>query len=320
MANPNLSELITTTLRNRATEIADNVTEKNALLSRLKQKGKIRTLDGGREITKPIYYDETGTFQYYNGYDVLNISPSDVISSATYNWKNAAVNVSISGEEERQNSGSEQIIDFLEARIENAMNTMSNNINVGMYSDGTGSGGKQIGGLQLLVADDPTTGSPGGIDRSTFTFWRNESYDTTTDGGGAASATNIQGYMNTVWNTIVRGTDAPDLLTADSNYYGFYENALQTNQRFGDVRTVDGGFESLKYKTADVILDGTNAIPTNHMYFLNTDYLGMDVHRDAFFTPKPGKDSINQDATVVPLLFMGNMTMSNGARQGVLKD
>ena len=318
MVNPNLSELITTTLRNRATEIADNVTEKNALLSRLKQKGKIRTLDGGREITKPIYYDETGTFQYYNGYDVLNISPSDVVSSATYNWKNAAVNVSISGEEERQNSGSEQIIDFLEARIENAMNTMGNQINVGMYSDGTGSGGKEIGGLQLLVADAPNTGTVGGIDRSTSTFWRNESFGGVADGGGAVDSTNIQSYMNSVWNTIVRGTDQPDLLTADSNYYGFYENALLTNQRFGDVRTVDGGFLSLKFKTADVILDGTNAIPANHMYFLNTDYLGLDVHKDAFFTPKPAKESINQDATVVPLIFMGNMTMSNAARQGVL--
>ena len=34
---------------------------------------------------------------------------------------------------------------------------MLNNISSGVYSDGTGSGGKQIGGLQLLVADDPTT-------------------------------------------------------------------------------------------------------------------------------------------------------------------
>jgi len=320
MANPNLSELITTTLRNRAKEIADNVTEKNALLSTLKSKGKIRMLDGGREIVKPIYYDETGTFQYYNGYDTLDISPSDVITSATYNWKNAAVNVSISGEEERQNMGSERIFDLLESRIVNAMNTMANNINEGMYSDGTGSGGKEVGGLQLLVADDPTTGTPGGIDRATFTFWRNESFDATTDGGAAATAANIIGYMSTVWNTVLRGVDMPDLLPADINYYGFYESALQDLKRFADVQTADGGFQTLKFNTANVVLDGTNAIPTNHMYFLNTDFLGLDVHRDAFFAPMDDKTSINQDATVVPIIFMGNMTMSNGARQGVLKD
>jgi len=225
MVNPNLSEIITTTLRNRGTAIADNVTEKNALLSRLKSKNKIRTLSGGRSIVRPLSYAENSTFQYYDGYEALNINPSDVLSSAEYNWKNANVSVSVSGSEERQNSGSNAIIDLVESRIENAMRTMANNINLGLYSDGTGSAGKEIGGLQLLVADDPTTGTAGGINRANYTFWRNVSYDATTDGGGAATATNIISYMNNVWNQLVRGTDMPDLIVADINYFGFYQNS-----------------------------------------------------------------------------------------------
>lgn len=321
MVNPNLAEIITTTLRNFTPEsIADNVSEKNALLFRLKEKGKIRMLDGGREIDKAIYYDETGTFQYYNGYDTLDISPSDVITSAVYSWKNASTAVSISGDEARQNSGKSQRFDLVKSRIENAMNTMSNNINVGMYSDGTGSGGKEIGGLQLLVADDPTTGTVGGINRATYDFWRNQTFDATTDGGAAASATNIRSYMNNVWNEAIRGTDQPDLIVADGNYYGFYEDQLQDQMRFTTSKMADAGFESLKYKSADVVLEGSNAIPTNHMYFLNTNYLGLDAHRDAFFAPQDSKSSVNQDAIVVPIYFSGNMTMSNAARQGVLKD
>ena len=39
MASPNLSELITTTLRHRNKELADNVTNSNALLSRLHGEG-----------------------------------------------------------------------------------------------------------------------------------------------------------------------------------------------------------------------------------------------------------------------------------------
>jgi hypothetical protein len=319
MASPNLSELITTTLRNRSSDIADNVTNKNALLTRLKEKGKIRTLSGGRTIVEPLTYAENSTFQYFNGYDVLNINPSDVISAAEFSWKNAAVNVSISGEEERQNSGSEAILNLLEARIQNAMDTMANNIATGLYSDGTGSGGKTIGGLQLLVADTPTTGSPGGINRATFTFWRNSTFDATTDGGGAASATNIQGYMNTVYNGLVRGVDAPDMIVADNNYFGFYQSSLQAQQRFADPTVGDSGFVTLRYAGADVILEGS-AIPADHMYFLNTDYLGLTVHKDAFFTPQEDKRSINQDATVVPMLFMGNMTASNLSLQGVLTD
>ena len=110
MASPNLSEHITTTARNRAKTMADNVTNKNALLRRFREKGKIRTLSGGRTIVEPLTYAENSTFQYFNGYDVLNINPSDVISAAEFNWKNAAVNISISGEEERQNNGPEMLL------------------------------------------------------------------------------------------------------------------------------------------------------------------------------------------------------------------
>lgn len=320
MVSPNLTDIVTTTLRNRAPQIADNVTNKNALMTRLKQKGGMRTIGGGREITKPLDFAENGTFQYYTGYDTLNINPSDVITSATYDWKNAVVNVSISGEEARKNSGKEAILSLIDARITNAERTMANNINDGMFSDGTGSGGKEIGGLQLLVADSPATGTVGGINRANFTFWRNQSFDATTDGGAAASATNIIGYMNTVWNLCMRGNDMPDLMPADANYYEFYEAALQSQQRFGDVRMADGGFLTLKFKTGDVILEGSSSITDDHMYFLNTDFIGFDINSEGNFITGETKSSINQDATVVPLILMANMTMSNAARQGILKD
>jgi hypothetical protein len=42
------------------------------------------------------------------------------------------------------------------------------------------------------VADTPTSGTVGGIDRATYSFWRNQTYDATTDGGSAATTANIQ--------------------------------------------------------------------------------------------------------------------------------
>jgi hypothetical protein len=53
---------------------------------------------------------------------------------------------------------------------------MINNISTDIYSDGTADGGRQINGLQALVAAVPTTGTVGGIDRSVTgnTFWRNQ--------------------------------------------------------------------------------------------------------------------------------------------------
>lgn len=314
MASPNLSELVTTTLRNRSKELADNVTNHNALFRRLKDKGNIKMVDGGRTIVEELEYAENATFQYYSGYEVLNISPSDVFSAAEFDWKQAAVNVTWSGlEAEIQNSGKEKVIPLIEKRIKNAQKTMANNLSTGVYSDGTGTGGKQIGGLQLLVADDPTTGTVGGISRVNYTFWRNQLSNTSTK-----SATNIQTYMNSLWLSTVRGTDRPDLIVADTNFYSFYWASLQANQRFTNEKFAAAGFENLKFQSADVVFDTGGGCPTNHMYYLNTDYIYLKVHKDRNMVAMDRKGSVNQDATVVPLLWAGNMTLSNAELQGVM--
>jgi hypothetical protein len=151
MASPNLGEIITTTLRNRTGKAADSVSKNNALLNRLLEKGRVDTADGGRTIVQEIEYQENGTFKRYAGYDLLNIAPSDVLTAAEYDWKQAVAAISISGLEQMQNSGKEVMIKLLAARIKNAQKTLRNNIALDCYSDGTADGGKQIGGLQAAV-------------------------------------------------------------------------------------------------------------------------------------------------------------------------
>ena len=54
MASPNLSEIVTTTLRKRSKKLADNVTNHNALLRRLNERGNIDLADGGRTIIQEL--------------------------------------------------------------------------------------------------------------------------------------------------------------------------------------------------------------------------------------------------------------------------
>ena len=169
MASPNLGEIITTTLRKRSGEFKDNVSNHNALLRRLTEKGQTRIIDGGRTIVEELDYAENSTFQRYSGFDTFNVGQSDVLDAAEYDPVQAKVSVVISGREKALNSGSERVVDLMESRIKNAQRTMSNNISSDIYSDGTTT--NQIGGLQLLVQDDPTTStSVGGINQSTFSF------------------------------------------------------------------------------------------------------------------------------------------------------
>lgn len=324
MASPNLSEIITTTLRNRTGKLADDVSKSRALFMRLSEKGKAKDVSGGRVIVQELEYAENGNFMYYSGYETLSIAQQDVMTAAEFDPKQAACAVTASGAELAMNNGKEQVIDLLESRIENAMKTIKNNIAIGCYAAGTGSGGKEIGGLQLLVADSPSSGTVGGINRATYSFWRNISFDATTDGGSAATSANIQSYMNRVYIQLCRGEDKPDLMPADNNYYRLYLESLQPLQRFSDDKLAGAGFQTLKFmNNADVVLDGGygGGCPTNHMYFLNTDYIYLRTYKGRKFVVLDGdRTPTAQDAIVKIVAWMGNMTISNCFVQGVLKD
>lgn len=324
MASPNLTGIITTTLRNRSKKIADNVSNSNALLMRLAERGRARPADGGRTIVEELDYAENATFLYYTGYEAWNINPSDVISAAEYDWKQAVVVVSISGlEGDIQNSGPSAVLNLLEARITNAERTMKNNLSTGVYSDGTGSGGKQVTGLQAIVADATTTGQTGvgtvgGINATTYGFWANQVLDSSSS-SITISASTIQQAMQLLWLQCTRGNDKPDLIVADGVYFQYYWSSLTTIQRINTPGQGRAGFDSLAFSTADVFYDGDSGIPASHMYFLNTNYLAWRSHPSRNMAPLPSRNSINQDATVVPLVWAGNLTCSNRSLQGVLK-
>lgn len=315
------TELVSTTWRNHAKDVKDNVSRNNALYNRMVTKKQIRTEDGGLSIVQPLDYNSNGTYQRYSGYDVLNIQQSDVITAAEYQWRQIAINVVASGLELRTNSGSNRIVNLAKARIKNAMRTFKNNFSYDLYGDGTLP--NQINGLQALVADSGT-GTVGGIDSGTWAFWQNavQSAAAPLQGGAGVtvSATTIEtGIMLPLWLNQVRGDDKPDLIVASNDWFTFYEASQVSIKRYTDDTTANGGFTSLKYKSADVIFDGGSGIPAAHMYFLNTDYMEMVVHRDANLSVQEDMKPYNQDATVIPVLWMGNLVCSNRRLQGVAK-
>jgi hypothetical protein len=311
MASPNLSEIVVTSLRNRSKTLSDNVSNHNALLRRLRENGN-QTSVTGRDIVRELEYADNGTVQFYSGYETLDVSPSDVLSAAVFDYKQLAGNVTISGLEQVKNSGSEAIINLLEARINVLEKSMMNSLSTSLYSDGTGTSGKEVGGLQLLVAD-AGTGTVGGINSSTFTFWQNVQ---TTATSSAFSVANVQSDMNTIYLSLVRGADSPDLVMAGTNAYTAFLGSLQAIQRITSDDMARSGFTSLQYLNSDVVFD--SAANTNRMYFLNTDYLRLEVAASRDFVPGEAKMSVNQDALVTPLFWSGNLTCSNRALQGVI--
>ena len=320
-ANSDISDIIATTIESRSGTVADNVTENNALLMRLKQRGRVKPISGGQYIMQELSFAENSNAMYYSGGEALAISAQDVISGARFDIKQAACAVTITGLEQLQNSGEEQFIDLLDARVEVAEASLMNLIASGIYSDGTGSGGKQITGLQAIVADAPGSGTVGGIDRGTWSFWRNQTFDASSAGGASTSASNILTYWNTLYASMVRGSDVVDLIATDNNHWGYYMAALQANQRFtGDSKMAEAGFVTVKFMNADVVLDGGigGNVPSKHSFFLNTKYLFYRPHRSRNFNAIGGdRFSTNQDAVVRLMGWAGNLSCSGAQYQGV---
>lgn len=323
-ANSAISDIIATTIQSRTGVIQDNVTKNNAGLSYIKKSGNVKNFSGGNVILQEVSFAENGNAGWYSGYETLPIAAQDVISAAQYDIKQCACPVTISGLEQLQNAGKEQMIDLLEARVTVAESSMANLLAAGFYADGTGFGGKEITGLQAQVPTSPTSGTVGGIDRATWTFWRSKIFDCSSDGGAIASAANIIGYMNRLWAQLVRGMDRPNLVIMDNTYWGFYMSALQAQQRFTSASDANAGFVTIKFMDADVVLDGGigGFISSNTMYMLNTKFLHWRPHSARNMVPlSPGQRwSVNQDAAVQILAWAGNMTSSGLQFQGKMVD
>ena len=326
MANPStvFTEMVTTTERHWGSKVTDNVSKHNALLRRLKDKGKIKTVSGGYEAAEPLEYAENSTFQRYSGYDALNTGASDVLTSAKYDWCQSALHVTASGREIRMNMGDrERMINLVKARKDNALRTAANNMSIDVYSDGALT--NQIGGLASLIQTDGT-GTVGGIVSGTYTFWKNKFKEMTgTNLAATPNATNaasMKADMGSLWLSLNRGSDKPDLIVLSWDLYTLYETGEQQLQRYMDADMAQAGFIGLKYKTADVIFDdNTNFTSTAEKgYFLNTDFIGITQHKDAQWTMDDEKRPTNQDAIVVPMYWMGYMWVTERSLQGVLFD
>lgn len=329
MAVPgNIGDLVTTTLRNRTRKLADNVTRNNAILRELSKRSLgFLPFDGGRTIDQEINYANNSNATWYSGYETVAINPQETFSMAEFDMKLLAVAVSVSGEEQLKNSGAERSINLVASRIMNAEQTMDNVVAGSMYSDGTGSGGKEIGGLRLLVADTPTN-TVGGISRSTWPFWANIAAN------GTFTANGIQASMDDLWVQLQRGNDGTRIILTDNTAYSKYMQSMQAIQRVTDPDWASAGFKNLAYMGGiPVILDGgyqgstapppgpaTGGAPSSHMYFLNTNYLHFRPHQDRnMVVMDPDRYSTNQDAVIKLIGWAGNMTISNGFLQGVLK-
>ena len=324
MASPNSNfagDLLSTTVQELEDELFDNILTKNAITASLKEHGQVKSVDGGIKIAIPIEYQENGSYKRYSGADLLNTSQQEVFSVFEYDPKQVAINIQAHGREVHQNMGRSQKRDLLKSRVVNAKHDFENNFNEDLLSDGTAT--NQIQGLAILIADLPTSGTAGGVSRTTYSFARNQYYRATTDGGAAMSAANIVTYMDEVDVLVQAQKGKTKFILADNAAYKFFEATVHPLQRINQEKGALGkmGFRTYQYKDAEVVFEGTGSgMPASTMYFVDPEVLELRYYEGRNLVRLPRRDSWNQDSFIEYLAWMGALCAKNFKRLGVLNN
>lgn len=310
--DPNVGVILSTTLKKYQKTLTDNIHKSNAVFYQLKKMNGMREEDGGERIVEPLMYGKNTTAKSYSGYEALDTTPQTGIDSAEFNWKQYSVSISISGLEERQNAGTSRIINLLEAKTTQAEMSLTEALSVGLFSDGTGNGGKNLTGFQAMIS---ASGTYGGISSSANTWWK----------AGVESSSEALGLpkMRTAYNTSsVGGKDAPTLIVTTQTLFESYE-ALFTNTAIsgggshfstpseGRKTMADGGFQTLEFKGVPIVWD--EQCPSGTMYFINSKHMKLVMHKNANFKTTDFVKPENQDARIAQILVQGNLTCNRRA-------
>ena len=282
-ANANFSALVATTLKNYRRRLHDNVTENQILLSQLRRRGYVEERDGGTTIVEPLLHEFSSTVKSFAGFDVLDTTPQTGISAAEYDWKQIAGTVSISGEEMFKNSGSTtQVLSLLESKIRQLDLSMRSVVNTQLFSDGTGNGGKDIGGLALLVEDGTAFSTVGGIDSNVQTFWRNQFVDVDANFSAAHGATSEGIFqIRNIMNSASRPGTRTDLIVTTQAIFELYTADLGQNKRHVNSELADAGFTNVELDGVPMVWDAD--VSAKDVFLLNSEFLKFVIGRGRDF-------------------------------------
>lgn len=297
--------LLATTVSNIREELTDEVFNSNPTFAYLNSKGRM-TLDGGATIVEPLMYGKNQTAQAYDGYDILETTPQNGLTSAQFKWKQYAVTVSVSGREsEIQNSGKEQIINLVTTKIQQATLSLEDRLAIDLFAASQAT--KKIATLVTLI---DATSTIGDINSTSNSWWQS-----TVTASGSFAAQGISD-MRTTWNTIskYKPNGVPDFLVSDQTTYERYEATVLPHLRIQNEQLGDLGFTNLKFKGSTFAFD-TNAT-SGVIYFLNSKNLRFVVHKNRNFASGNFIEPTNQDAKSKKLLWAGELLVNSRRKLG----
>ena len=305
------------TRRTIAPQVIDNTFEAYKALAMHRKRG-MQMVDGGGKEIQVILESSAGTAETFDGYDPLSKTPVDPFESAFYKRRYYAVPVVLDDTTNWENSGEEQVFDLLDALGNNAMNSLLKAINEDLLS---AQSGKSMLGYQDIIAD-AGTGTVGGINSATSTFWQNQKYTTSKTFTTATVANVFDGLV--AWNTIMddcrKQGGRNNAIVTTYSIAAAYRTAL-SSAGYGEVSTSNvtgiSGPEFPGYMGAQVVAD--NDCAELHSYMVDTEAVKLRVMKQANFkkTPFVSLQSNGQLAQLAYMVAGVQLCTNNRRRSGV---
>lgn len=347
MSNPSFDQIAATTLQRYRPKLADNVTDKSAVMFYLKKNGGVEEQDGGRTLVEPIIFAENTTAGSFRDYDIIPTDPQGGISAAEYPWAQLATTVSISGRQEFVNADNQvRVFSLLKGKTMQAQMTMTNFFNRQSHSDGSGNGGKDITGFLSAIEDGATWNVYGGIDANTQLYWRNQwiGADAFLAGNALYAAVGFfnqtdnlfrvfRETLTTFYNSCMRNTDRLKTMLVGQRVHEYFESTIVVNERYVkegnimDSNLANAGFENLRFKSVSVVMDNlvnntsiAAGAVNQEIEGINTDYLKLIIGSGRNFTMSPFVRPHNQEAKVAQIILYTQYVLNNRALQGRMND
>jgi hypothetical protein len=320
-------DLVATTLNLWSPKIYDNWSANIPFLKRLRACDHVKLEPGGKQIMETLRYQKLGTRQYYpmnatvsgTTANALNFGKTNTLMNAVYDWSLSIATVLIQDQEEWLNENTQTRMHALKAsKLEDLELEMIQATAVDIWQQSTDAN-SPLTAVPTFVADAPATGTVGGIDAASATWWRNKVFGFKTQMNldkVLPTPDQMNTAMTRLYMQLVRGGDKPTVIFASTDYYEIYEAYCKNMKRINDKMDADGSFTDLSFKGIKVFFD--QGIAAQHMYMLNENYFWFKIHKNVNFKVGKPREPYDKLFTVYPMMLMGNITCGNRALQGVI--
>ena len=321
------SDIYSTSWEYREKKPADAVADNIPLLYFMRKTGNIKTGNFGRFISENIRLAQNQYVQLIDADEEIAMGFNNTLGDFQFTPKIVVTPMVINELEKAQNAGDAQFLDLMDERQTIGDESTWNVMEAMVQGDGTTYGGKAFSGIKSFVVDSTSSGSIGGLARSTYSAIRNASVNAVSTFGSTTDSSNIESRLRYTKNLLVRGSDKPNLALLGQTYFNAGADSFSGKQRITtDDDVFNATFDNYKIEgmtavlAGGKILSGLSHIAVDRGYLLNTKTFNLKMYSGYNIQPLNKRTSFNQLVDAAILLGIGNLTINNPGLNGVIYD